>query len=1113
MNKLDDTKKVGVEVEVNGVEKAKKDTKSLVDVIERNTEAFDKLTNALEKNSSAEKTNNSEKEKSISTNNRMANSLAAINKKLTIPNIRHYAQMISSVARKTIQLSKYSVDYIENLNLMDSAFGKNANAAREWVKNIADIYGFDESLMSKELGMFRQFGNALGFANDKADQLSKNLTLMAGDVSSLYNITFEQASEKLTSALTGQTKAIRSLGADITQATLQQELYNMGINESISNMNRAEKTLLIYLTLERQLAASQGDLAKTLESPSNQMKIFTEQVHRLARAIGNALLPALATILPIVNGAIMALTELFNILAALLGYDESKFSFGGALVDLDDMSVGVGNVGDALDGVSGSAGKAGKSVDDLKKKLTGLRGFDKLNVITTPTDTKSSGSGGSGGGGGVGGLAGGGINKKLLDSLKDYNAHLKEAGDKAQRIRDKILEWLGYSRDANGEWVRGKATWGRMLVHALGILAAFRIIRGIAKLLGLGSLGKGMVKVFGKVATLVGGKGAAAGAGATGGIAGGLGEAAAAAGALIAGIVLGATSANTMFKVLDNARASTNTQLSLWEQIASTLTYSVAPILSLIPLTAFAISKSMKKIDIFSDISKDTKEKLKPLYDELEIFDKKMANLDFSNKVIDDKDIEVIKERTKTISGIIVKELDADQNDQLKRIKGMKKILGENDYKEIESSTKKYYENRKKTVEENENAINKIIEKAKGRKEGLTKEEVEKINKLRDENEKIGLQASTENQEELEKIYLRAKYNRENIAVREASSIIKASKDKYEAVVKDAEETRKATIDEANKMREAGTITEDQYDKIVKAANQTKEDTVKKAKEQYDGIKEETKKGLGDNAKYIDEKTGEIKSNWSVWWGDLKKKVSDTWKDMNEETSEKASNMQASIAGTLEDIKKKVDEKWADIKKWWNKNVAPKFTKKYWTDFFTKTVNGVADGAKSAFGAIKEKWGDFKTWWNNNVAPKFTKKYWKDKFSNIKPHISLPHLSINWESLNVSGAMKKALDTIGIGSKIPKLSVSWYAKGGMPDAGELFVARESGPELVGSIGNKTAVANNDQIVQAISIGVQRAMEKSGMKNTKVVIEASGDSSGLMNFITYKQKEENRQFGL
>lgn len=1115
MKSLDETKKVGVDVEVTGTEKAKKDGQELVETVEKTTKAFDRNTNALNRNASAEDKQSQSTDKSVLANKKLANTIGDMSKKLTLQSLRYYAGMIAQVARKTIELSKYSVDYIENLNLMDSAFGKNAQSAREWIKNISDIYGFDESLMAKELGMFRQFGNALGFASDKADLLSKNLTLMAGDISSLYNITFEQASNKLTSALTGQTKAIRSLGADITQATLQQELYNMGINESISDMNRAEKTLLIYLTLERQLAASQGDLAKTLMSPSNQMKIFTEQVHRLARAIGNSLLPMLASILPIVNGVIMALTELFNFLAILLGYDEAKFSFGGALVDLDEMSAGVGNVGDALDGVSGSAGKAGKSVDDLKKKLSGLRAFDKLNVIQTPNDTSSGSSGGSGGGGGVGGLAGGGINSKLLDALKQYNAHLEQAGDKAKRIRNRILEWLGFSRDANGEWKLTNVTWGNMLVAALGILTAFRIIRGIGKLLGLGSIGKGMVKVFSKIATLVGGKGAAAGgATAGGGIAGGLGEAAAAAGALIAGIVLGATSANTLFKILDNARASTQTHLSLWEQIVTTLTYGVAPILSLIPLTAFAISKSMKKIDIFSDISKGTKEKLKPLYDELEVFDKKIANLDFSNKIIDDKDISVIKERTKTITGIIVNELDADKNDQLKRIKGMQKILGANDYKGIEEATKKYYDNQKKTVEKNENEINDIVKKAKGRKEGLTKEEIERINKLRDESEKIGLQASTKNQEELEKIYLRAKYNRENIAVREASNIIKASKEKYEAVVKDAEETRRATIDEANKMREAGIITKDQYDKIVKAADDAKNDTVKKAKEQYDGVKSETKKGLGENAKYIDEKTGEVKSNWSVWWDDLKKKASGTWKDINDDTSKNSGDLQTSIAGAWDGIKKKSSEKWATIKKWVEDNILNKyFSAKWWKGEWEYIVSSAETGLKRVHSKIKSVWDGIKKWLDDKVFKYFTKSYWNNKWATIKTSVTLPHLHIRWEPLNVSDKMKKALDALGIGTKIPKLSVSWYASGGFPEKGELFVAREQGAEMVGSIGNKTAVANNDQIVQAISIGVQRAMEKSGMKNTKVVIEAKGDSSGLMNFITYKQKEESRQFGL
>ena len=502
---MDETKKVGVEVEVNS-EKAKKDSKEMVELIEKNIEVLEKLSSALDKNASAESRNASAQEENIAASKKLVNTVSNIAKKQTLTTLVNYAHAITRIARSVIKLNQYSVDYIENLNLMDSAFGKTSEDARKWVNSIAGIYGFDESALSKELGMFRQFGNALGFASDKADLLSKNLTLMVGDIASLYNISFDKASEKLTSALTGQTKAIRSLGADITQATLQQELYNMGINESISNMNRAEKTLLIYLTLERQLATAQGDLAKTLESPSNQMKVFTEQVHRLARAIGNSLLPILASILPVVNGIIMALTELFNLLATLLGYDETMFNFGGALVDIDDLGVGVGNVGDALDGVSDSAGKAGKSVDDLKKKLTGLRGFDKLNVIQTPTDTSSSGGSG-GSGGGVGGLAGGGINSKLLDALDEYNAHLEQAGKKAQEIRDKIMEWLGFTKDTNGEWKFGKITLGGILTTIGLILGGLRILLPILRFI-VGKDGLKLIKsLIGWISKSLAGKG------------------------------------------------------------------------------------------------------------------------------------------------------------------------------------------------------------------------------------------------------------------------------------------------------------------------------------------------------------------------------------------------------------------------------------------------------------------------------------------------------------------------------------------------------------------------------------------------------------------------------
>ena len=108
----------------------------------------------------------------------------------------------------------------------------------------------------------------------------------------------------------------------------------------------------------------------------------------------------------------------------------------------------------------------------------------------------------------------------------------------------------------------------------------------------------------------------------------------------------------------------------------------------------------------------------------------------------------------------------------------------------------------------------------------------------------------------------------------------------------------------------------------------------------------------------------------------------------------------------------------------------------------------------------------------------------------------------------VSSGMGGRGSTKGIASKV-KLE----ANGDFLDTGQLFVAREAGPELVGSIGNKTAVANNDQIVQAVSIGVQNAITRSGIGNARVIIEARGDSSGLMDFITFKQKQEERQYGL
>ena len=881
---LKETHEVEVIFETEGAEKTKKETKDINKVIEENTQDTKQNTKAMEQNTSAQNRNNQSKSKGSKATGEYSSALKGISSKLTLNNLMAMARMITTVAQKTIELSKYSVDYIENLNLMDTAFGKNSQEARKWVDSIANIYGFDESSLTKELGMFRQFGSALGFANDKADLLSKNLTLMAGDISSLYNITFDQASQKLTSALTGQTKAIRSLGADITQASLQQELYNMGINESISNMNRAEKTLLIYLSLERQLANSQGDLAKTLMSPSNQMKVFTEQVHRLARAIGNLLLPVLAAILPIVNGVMAALTELFNLIASLLGFDPIQFDFGGAAAGFDDLEVGVGNVGDALDGVSGSAGKAGKNVDDLKKKLTGLRGFDKLNVIQTPNDTSSGGSGGSGGGG-VGGLAGGGINSKLLDALKQYNAHLDLAGDKVKKIRNMILGWFGYTVDENGELVKlhGKLTRIQIIFKLIGgiIKDVYDILKDVVKQTIEWGKTENAKKMFESIGDII--------------------------------IIL-----------LGWVKEITGAIKELYFEY-------ISPI---IPDILDALSEIIQYIE-------DILRFLTPVFKII----KEIIKLNLAGVL--------------TGIGVAIKLIKtAFENMRLTFEYGIKiiKKLVDGDFRGAADLMfelfKKMLENAWNTAKDIFNYIKEhLITKMTEAKDGAIKKLEDIVNWFKELPYRIGVLI--------------------------------------------------------------GQITA----KIIKFFTDP------------------------DYRKQIGEKIKEKIINGLVW------------------VTKNADKVITSIKNKLKDRIKNAD--WSAVGKAIGEVILKSiFFPQY---LLSKTVSKLIKGIKAG--------------------------------------------------LSSAGANTTVTTKVGGKTTTSTASMGFRANGGFVDTGQMFIAREAGPELVGTIGNKTAVANNDQIVQAISIGVQRAIEHAGMRNTNVIIEATGDSSGLMNFINYKQKEQTRQYGL
>lgn len=364
-----------------------------------------------------------------------------------------FARLLKNVTNTMINAGKAQTEYIENLHLLQVAYGETNSSGEKLVKSMADLSGLDISQLTKSLGKYRQLSNALGIASDSANILSENLLKMQNDIASLYNLNTADVSKKLMSALTGETEAIKILGADITTISLQQKAYNLGIQESVTNMSQAEKTILRYLIVQDQLASSQGDFAYTINSVANQTKIWNAQLDILGRQLGSIFNAILKPMLPILNGILMAINTIIGTLLGLLGIKTNVSS-----ISDDFLTLGT-NIS--------NAGKAGKEANKS------LRGFDKLNVIKTPTSSSSGSTGG----------IGGGVNSKLLAQLKEYNDMLAETNNKATKIRDKILGWFGFTKDANGEFKFSGKLIDKIKLGVLGVGVAFSFIYPVYKVL------------------------------------------------------------------------------------------------------------------------------------------------------------------------------------------------------------------------------------------------------------------------------------------------------------------------------------------------------------------------------------------------------------------------------------------------------------------------------------------------------------------------------------------------------------------------------------------------------------------------------------------------------
>ena len=266
--------------------------------------------------------------------------------------------------------------------------------------------------------------NSLGQTGEVTTAISKSMTMLAGDISSLFNVDYSTVATNLQSGLIGQSRALYKYGIDITNATLQTYAYKYGIEKAVSEMSQAEKQQLRLLAILDQSKVSWGDLANTINSPSNMIRQFTNNVKEAGMVLGQLFIPVLQKVLPVINGVVIAIKRLLVSVANLLGIK----------IDFSSFGQGVSGYNEELEGTADALDKVGTSA---KNAQSGIRAFDKLKVISTP---KSSGSGSGAGGAGID------LTKEIMDATAEYEKVWQEAFDKMQNTAlgwaDKIEKLL-----------------------------------------------------------------------------------------------------------------------------------------------------------------------------------------------------------------------------------------------------------------------------------------------------------------------------------------------------------------------------------------------------------------------------------------------------------------------------------------------------------------------------------------------------------------------------------------------------------------------------------------------------------------------------------------------
>lgn len=305
---------------------------------------------------------------------------------------------------------KESAEWTENLHLFEVAFENASEEAYNFGVTLSEAFGTSYNDAVRYLAVFRQMTSAIGIADNTAAKMSKTLTALGYDIASLYNLSIESAMEKLEAGIAGQTKPLRTLGMDITAQSLDNYLsqtLKLG-NITSKQMTQADKMILRTIVIMEQAQNAYGDMAETINTFANQVKVLQGSVDNFKLAIGDLIQTYFKPVVSFLAGIIIAITDIIRVFAPL-----------------EDTS-GIDNLTNSLAGVD-------EELQDIVE-TTGLLSFDKFNALTKGNS--------QGGAGDITSILEGVFSEKYEEYMKSFNEAMKSVKNDANEIALKIKQWV-----------------------------------------------------------------------------------------------------------------------------------------------------------------------------------------------------------------------------------------------------------------------------------------------------------------------------------------------------------------------------------------------------------------------------------------------------------------------------------------------------------------------------------------------------------------------------------------------------------------------------------------------------------------------------------------------